>query len=410
MSPSGTDRRGDPVLVFDDRPPPGQAPTAGFHALIVGVSAYSHLPGGGAAPPAGSATAALGLTQLQAPALTAHRIFRWLHDHRAELPVPLHTVRLLLAPSAAELAAEPAIAQEPAGVPTYAGFQAALNEWRTDVARFAKSMALLFYSGHGLGGTGEDALMLASDFGDPQAALLDRAISITDVEQGMAPPRPGGRRTIGRKQVYLIDACRNRPPGLTVDSAAVPTVWTEQVRTDVDDRELAILLATINSKQAYVGKDGEATVFGQAVLDCLQGAAALAHEQDGTVRWSVVTTNIGTVLPELMEERTKALRVTQAFRAGRQLHPVRLVTFAQTPLVSVTFPTVGATAPANLQLDLHVDLTVHTISPLELPAREHRLPMGHYNVIARAVAEPPAGTLALKAILRPPRREIPVNF
>jgi hypothetical protein len=371
------------------------------HALVIGVSSYPHLPGGSAAQP-GSPGAGLGLTQLAAPALTAYQVHQWLLDHRDELPVPLHTVRLLLAPSADELEG---IVQ--AGEPTYAGIRAALNDWRADLARFAKSMAFFFYSGHGLGGTGEDALMLAADFGDPAVDLLDRAVSVTDVEQGMAPPRPGGARTIGRRQAYFVDACRNRPPGLTVDSALVPTVWDEQVDTAEADRELAILLATINGQQAYVGAPGEATVFGQALLECLEGAAA---EADGDLRWSVGTAGISSRLPERMEERTARLRVRQSFRPGRQLMPIRLVTFAETPRVEVTFPVTGATPAANLRVDLS-DLTgVTSFNPLELPVRAHPVPMGHYGIVARAVVPPPTEERRAVRILRPPRHEFAVDL
>lgn len=382
---------------------------AGFYALIVGVSAYPNLAGGTAASGAGD----LGLEQLAAPALTAHLIYRWLLKHREELPVPLHAIRLLLAPSVAEVAADPGITEVQAagaGEASYAVLQAALNDWRADLARFAGSMAFFFYSGHGLGGTGEDALMLAADFGDPAAAPLERAISLTDVEQGMAPPRVGGRRTIGRRQVYFVDACRNRPVGLVADSAAVPTVWTEPVQSDVDDRELSILLATINSRRAYVGKDGEATVFGQAVLECLQGAAAESVEQDGQLRWAVSTTDISTRLPERMEERIKQLRVSQAFRTGRQHYPVRLLTFREAPQVTVTFPIVGASLPSNLRLELHNRREVTRIGPLEPPTREYLLPMGHYDVNASALTPPPLGGLDIECILRPPRREIRLDF
>lgn len=399
------------MLVFDVRP--GEEPAAGLHALIVGISVYPNLPGATTAPSTGSGSENLGLEQLEAPALTAHQIYRWLLAHRAELPVPLHSVRLLLAPSPSELEADPGIteAQEAgAADASYRSLQAALNAWREDLSRFAGSMAFFFYSGHGLGGTGEDALMLAADFGDAAVPMLERAISITDVEQGMAPPRRGGRRTIGRRQVYLVDACRNRPAGLEPDSAAVPTVWTQPVETDVDDRELSILLATINSRRAYVGKDGEATVFGQAVLECLQGAAAQPVEEGGQVRWAVSTTDISTQLPERMAERTKALRVSQAFRTGRQHFPVRLLTFQQTPEVTVTFPTVGATLPSNVQLQLDNRRQVTKIGPLEPPTREHRLPMGFYDVTASAIMPPPSGNVIMECILRPPRREVWVDF
>ena len=84
------------ALVYDNRH--NLQGGAGIHALIAGVSHYTHLPDGGGPP----AKKDWGLPQLTATALTGYKIYRWLIDHRDVLPKPLATVRLLLSPSAAE--------------------------------------------------------------------------------------------------------------------------------------------------------------------------------------------------------------------------------------------------------------------------------------------------------------------
>src|SRR5271166_2447434 len=79
------------------------AGTAAMHAFIVGVSAYPELPPGGQPQTEHSH----GLEQLSSTALAAYRVYEWLVDPGTKLPVPLATVRLLLCPSAEEIAAEP---------------------------------------------------------------------------------------------------------------------------------------------------------------------------------------------------------------------------------------------------------------------------------------------------------------
>lgn len=398
------------MLVFNERP---AQRAAGVHALVIGISAYPHLPGGTSAPPDDSPLQQLGLKQLRAPAHTAFAIHRWLLDNRAHLPVPLHTARLLLAASPEEVAAEPAMAQ--AGGATYADIRTALHDWRADLRTFAQSQALLFFSGHGLGGVGNDALMLPADLGDPaderpgedlSGRVLRRAISLHDVVSGMAPPP--GLGTIGAKQVYLVDACRNRSPAVDPDAVEVPPVWADPFEPQRDDRSLTIVLATLNDQLAYVGRPGEATVFGQAVQECLEGAAAIASDDGRGTRWPVDTPFLGAFLPGLMTERAKNLNVVQTSQALR-LDLVRLVSYPAAPTVDVTFSAAGATPASNVQLDLRCGEQVSRVAPID-PARPSRLPMGEYQVVASAIAPPPDGTVSMGRTLRPPRFTIEVTL
>jgi hypothetical protein len=80
--------------------------TAALHAVLIGVSAYPHLPNGGGAP----APKSFGLKQLSSSALSAFRMHEWLTGAATKLPLPLGSVELLVSPSAGELAAEPRLA------------------------------------------------------------------------------------------------------------------------------------------------------------------------------------------------------------------------------------------------------------------------------------------------------------
>src|SRR5205823_5326133 len=125
-------------LVLDNRA--GLAGKPGLHALIVGVSGYPHLPVPGAgAPPA----EAFGMYQLSSTSLAAYRVYRWLLDEAQGLPVPLATCRLLLSPSADELAAEGHLAGL-GSASTVDNFLVDAAGWRTDASSSDDNMTLFY--------------------------------------------------------------------------------------------------------------------------------------------------------------------------------------------------------------------------------------------------------------------------
>src|SRR5262245_19377199 len=76
-----------------------------LHAFIVGVSNYPNLPVRveRLEPPH------LGMLRLNAAAMTAYRLAKWLVDRRDHLTVPLASCRVLLSATAAEKKSEPGI-------------------------------------------------------------------------------------------------------------------------------------------------------------------------------------------------------------------------------------------------------------------------------------------------------------
>ena len=125
-------------LVFDERARLQGQP--GFHALIAGVSAHPHLPGGMGAP----APDSYGMQQLSSTALTAYKMYCWLVERQNKLPVPLATCRLLLSPSSEEVQREPNL-HGLADPCTLDQFRAAASEWRTD-ARSSTRMRVILWN------------------------------------------------------------------------------------------------------------------------------------------------------------------------------------------------------------------------------------------------------------------------
>src|SRR5208337_1940530 len=81
-------------------------PAAGIHALIVGVGGYPNLPPAGQRKPSTDAPK-FGLGQIETAASAAYRLSRWLKRRglmKGRLDLPLASCRVLLSPTAGELA------------------------------------------------------------------------------------------------------------------------------------------------------------------------------------------------------------------------------------------------------------------------------------------------------------------
>ena len=387
------------MLVYDERPGPGEPSSPGLHALVIGTSHYRHMPGGGG-PPANVAGLD-GIIQLPTSARTAADMAAWLiaQGEAGTLEVPLQTVRLLLSPSAGEPglpAADPA---------TYDNIRHEANEWRRDARRHRDGTTFFFYSGHGVGGTLDDPILLPADFADPAVPeLLDRMISHADLSSGMRPPR-SPLETIARRQIYFWDSCRNRLRALEgADWSSLPTIWEGDLVAGVDDRLITKVMATIPEQRAFAGRAGERTLFGQALLECLQGAAAEVDLRGSQLRWLVGTSDITKYLQERMDERNQTLSTRQQFRTG-DVMPIPIVAFPEAPRVEVQLsirpperaPLIGVTL--NYSFFPPVQTVVDPVDP-----HPHmlNLPMGLYSVQV-------TGGAAQPQIVRPPRHDVEVD-
>src|SRR5262245_13192882 len=121
----------DPVL--DRRKDLGSK--RGLHALIIGVSAYPHLPtspppepGERRGPPD------FGLRPLASASLAAFELYRWLIRQKDELDAPLATCWLLLSPSEEEFSAEQGL-RDLAPLATKQNLTVSATEWRDASAR-----------------------------------------------------------------------------------------------------------------------------------------------------------------------------------------------------------------------------------------------------------------------------------
>jgi hypothetical protein len=278
----------DPSLILDRRAEAGLGP--GLHAIIIGVSEYSFLPE--ADDPPGDGLQAL--KKLQSSALSAWALAEKLKglDADKRLIRPLKTLRLLLAPSPKELAAEPKLVTAGGDKALCDAITSALSQWRRDIGASQNDQALFLFSGHGIRRSLEETILLASDFLNPDDDVkLKRAFSLRNIYNGMVPSAKFP--DIGREQFYFVDACRDKPDALDqLDNTDTPKIF-EPVLGTLDDRRAPIFFATTVGGSA-AGIAGQPTFFTKALLWALDNGAVNAVELDGVTGtvWTITAQSI----------------------------------------------------------------------------------------------------------------------
>ena len=297
-------------LVFDQRNSLGDNP--GLHALVVGVSDYSHLPDRQADP----GPPHFGMARLHSTALTAFRMYEWLRERHdaGSFPVPLATVRLLLSPSSEEEQAVPEIAGSGADPATLDNFLHAAAGWRSDACAHPEGTTIFYFAGHGVQRNEEDAIMIFQEFGSGVGGALRESVDVDNIYYGMVPTPPDTpQHDIARTQFYFVDACRNVPDEIGLYGGLNPTdVFTTQIGGR-DDRKAPAFYATIPGAKAYALR-GEQTVFSRALLRCLDVAA---DEPDEDGRWPVTAWTLNRVLRQHFDAMDPYERAGQQYSVGR---------------------------------------------------------------------------------------------
>jgi hypothetical protein len=256
--------------------PSWKAGSVGTFALVIGVSRYRHLTGG---PNPVPKTYDLG--QLFVSALTAYRFFCWLRD-TYKSPAKLGRCWLLLAPSDAELEAEPALGDHQLE-PTFDNISKAIAAWHKSMAELPaptaeKSRAFFVFSGHGVEVSAPDKqVLLPSDYLDPEFLTLDRAISTENLWAGL------GALAV-RDQFMFLDACRNDSDELrAMDTFDGSTVLPVVRGARNAQRNAPKFYASGPGSEAWQPKtpNGGPSIYGQAVLEGLQALAGFEPEKPG---------------------------------------------------------------------------------------------------------------------------------
>jgi len=250
----------------------GRSP--GTFAVVIGVSRYDHLPGGGEA----LASNSFGLPQLHVSALTAYRFWQWLHQEYRLPGCPLVRSWLLLSPTPAEVAQESVLGDVRAeDRPTFDHCAAAIGEWYAAAQGLERAVArasrlVFFFSGHGLEIDPKQQVLLPCDYLQPPASLVNRALSVTNLLAGLSVLPI-------TTQLFFLDACRTDHVQLRLNGASLH--GTEVLNTYAatyanPDLEVAVLYATATGTQAFQPTDASKSLslFGQALLEGLDEPSA----------------------------------------------------------------------------------------------------------------------------------------
>lgn len=362
------------TLVVDRRAEFANKPA--LHALIAGVSRYTHLQ---------EAEFSFGLSSLDSTARTANIICEWLKkaDADGRLPLPLASVRLLLSRSDAE-----------ADLPnvdecTWGNFAREAKAWRTDASGHNGSMTFFYFAGHGIQLPPQRAILLMSDYGNPNdGAPLDSAIDMQHILFGMVPPADVARR-IARTQFYFVDACRSPVGDLSELDRTARSPWSIP-DGGVDNRSIPTFYGAPPGLEANA-LPGAQTLFSEALLECLDGLGAVGPENDDP-RWRVTSQSLAdrmTIAIERVNAKYKDKRAKQSFSPNPS-SKATLVYLNEPPLVDVQLQ-IDPPAAVNLfRIDVADDEenALFTIEPIEPHPHPKKLRAGTYAFRARLLSPP----------------------
>lgn len=295
------------------------------HALIIGISEYTHLGRKDAIPP--EPPGLFGLYKLSSPAITAFRLWEWLSDPKTKLAMPLASCRLLIAPSQHEIDNEPRL-QALAGDCSLEAFEDYANTWRDDCARNTHNHAFFYFGGHGIQRTGDDTILLFQDFGRPGRSRIAETASVNNIHAGMAP---NTAEDMALSQFFFIDACRNFPHELKDFASAEPPTVFDPVLGGADRRNSPIFFAAAPDTSAY-GRVGVSTVFGEALIRCLKAAAREVYDQNANVSYGVYSRRLDECLSQCCAHLPKDQRIVTGGIIGDD---VLIHTLPNAPLVEV---------------------------------------------------------------------------
>ena len=275
---------------------------------------YPHLNGGDSTRLAADP---LGLSQITTPRYTAPAISDWLRTSYKNPTCELGSIEVLVSPSSPINSPTGSVQAEAA---TKQNIKNAFNMWEKRCSKQADTIAFFYFCGHGLSKT--DQFLLPENFGDPSSPnQWDNCINFSGMRVGM-------RKCAAQTQLFFVDACRETPFGvLTALNVSGDSLITASITDTVSCS--AAYYATANGKQAF-GPDKDVSYFGQALVSCLGGVAAL----DSMGKWVVDTYSLGNALGQVMAQFAR--RYKQPLSCNPDPNGMALIHEAESPKVVVS--------------------------------------------------------------------------
>jgi hypothetical protein len=357
------------MLAIDRRT---DSPGPGFHALIIGISDYTFLPNPGAAFELDSPfTQRMGIYRLSAAARSAWELYQWLL--KARLSVPLKTCRLLLAPSAHESDMVTGLAEQ-SGTCNLDDFLTEVYQWRRDAEGDPANVAFFYFCGQGFEVSSEPLLVL-QDFGKPVGPFLRNTVSVSNLVNGMAPSSRAPN--IARTQLYFVDTCRHRQESLRYFEAMNSTAVFDAEVIGLDDRSAPIFYAAAPGDSAFLIPH-EYSVFSKALIECLQGAAAVHRTNEyGDATWVVSVSSLVSNLPNEVKKLLSEPQVRQEVTVSGAVRDAIICCVDTPPPVEVSIEVDPSSAAGSVTIQVR-DAELNSIVYLSAP--DHPYP---YRILLR---------------------------
>jgi hypothetical protein len=267
-----------------DLGPTRQGP--GTHALVVGVSHYPYLSGPMASPFGQN----FGMEDLTSAASSASDVAAWLLEEYSNPDAPLASLRVLLSPTPGETINEGVAARLPAQHAAMRdAVEADLMAFRT-ASKVPGNVAFVYAAGHGIQLTKRGAILLLEDFANEGRVELYGAIDVVGCHDGLDGDE------YAANQFWFVDACRQLPPVARMFEALESGVLSLPVPLGEADCSPLYLAST--SRDVAFADVGGTTLFSQALLAALRGAAAAGPENDQALGWHVPAGRLGDVVKE----------------------------------------------------------------------------------------------------------------
>jgi hypothetical protein len=266
------------------------------HVIIIGVSAYPHLPGGEKADTE-PAPKGFGLAQLTSPVPSAAALTNWLLEHHNNPGARLGSIELLLSPGVYTPSHEAAkrLGVTP-GMPlsveeaNFDAIEKAASRWYIKANKHCDNVAWFYFCGHGL--EASDRYLLPRDFGANPLNWTANIINLTQTYNNMD-------HCFAKTQCFFIDACRDQLDEVQKQAARTsvgrPLIGPQS--GSIQDRDWRIYHAAAPGQSAAGPPNGE-SYFTSALLGCLGGMGA--REQNGT-HAPVDHESLGSALRELID-------------------------------------------------------------------------------------------------------------
>jgi hypothetical protein len=391
----------------------------GLHALIIGVSDYQFLPVQGQFPDLKKVT--LGLTKVNIPATGAYRVANWFKTSYWHPTVRVKTVRLLLSPSADEMAQKefPELAEfakkDPASAApsqtraiTSEVWQAMLD-WQEDCRGHPDDIAVMYVAGHGVQwGSKDDAIVLLEDFSkDP--SFMDYAIDVGGTMKGMSGA------DMPQSQFYFVDACRIMPEefGKQIYSGKPRMLPIDSTGEDL--RAAPIYYGACPQTQAK-GHRGRGTYFAEALVDCLdngqQGPIANSTLPVAQSYWHISVASLLTVLQDRVTLFAKPDGEKQEVVMGGNARAA-VLSARETPpavcvVVEVSPDEAAQVAFAELWNELHEDKIRERQACIPKPLQMQDVAPGVYTL--DIVATAPYRGKSISVVAQPPQWKKPISI